>query len=249
MSLYVIRHGETAWSLSGQHTGRTDIPLTAQGEQDARVLAEALRAVTFSRVFTSPRQRAQRTCELVGLDAASEIEPGLVEWDYGDYEGQRSMDIRKRRPDWNLFRDGCPHGESPADVSDRADRLIALLRALQGNIALFSHGHFGRVLAARWIGLPVSSAQHFLLSIASVSILGYEENSTEESAIVLWNAVPINTADSGPNLQARDNEPAANTKAIERWDNEGGETGTNGKRRSSQSEANRKEVPHAHPAQ
>ncbi len=198
MSLYLIRHGETAWSISGQHTGRTDIPLTAQGEQDARALAEGLRAVRFSRVFTSPRQRARRTCELVGLDAATEIEPGLVEWDYGDYEGQRSVDIRKRRPDWNLFRDGCPHGESPADVSDRADRLITRLRALQGNIAVFSHGHFGRVLAARWIGLSVSQAQHFLLSTASLSILGYEENSTKESAIVLWNAVSNNTVASEP---------------------------------------------------
>ena len=183
-------------------------------------------------MLTSPRQRARRTCELVGLDAVADIEPGLVEWDYGDYEGQRSADIRKRRPDWNLFRDGCPHGESPADVSDRADRLITQLCTLQGNMAVFSHGHFGRVLAARWIGLPVSQAQHFLLSTASVSILGYEQNSTEESAIVLWNAVPSNTTDSGPNLQARDNETAANTKAIERWDNEGGETRTNGKRRS-----------------
>ena len=224
MRLYLVRHGETAWSISGQHTGRTDIPLTAQGEQDARTLAEGLGTVTFSRVFTSPRQRARRTCELVGLGATAHIEPDLAEWDYGDYEGQRSADIRKSRPDWNLFRDGCPHGESPADVSDRADRLIAQLRALQGTIAVFSHGHFGRVLAARWIGLPVSQAQHFLLSTASVSILGYEQDSADESAIALWNAVSINTVDSGPNLQARDNETAANTKAIERWDNEGGKT-------------------------
>ena len=224
MRLYLIRHGETAWSISAQHTGRTDIPLTARGEEDARTLAEVLRAVRFSRAFTSPRQRARRTCELVGLDVATEIEPGLVEWDYGDYEGQRSADIRKRRPDWNLFRDGCPHGESPVDVSDRADRLITQLRALQGNIAVFSHGHFGRVLAARWIGLPVRQAEHFLLSTASVSILGYEQNSADESAIVLWNAVSTNTVDSGPNLQARDNETATNTKAIERWENEGGET-------------------------
>jgi len=200
MSLYLIRHGETAWSISGQHTGRTDIPLTARGEQEAQAIGEGLRAVTFCHVFTSPRQRARRTCELVGLDAALEIEPGLVEWDYGDYEGQRSVDIRTQRPDWNLFRDGCPHGESPSAVSDRADRLITQLRALQGNIAVFSHGHFGRVLAARWIGLPVSQAQHLILSTASVSILGYEQNSTEQSAIELWNAVPSNTADSGPNL-------------------------------------------------
>jgi probable phosphoglycerate mutase len=196
MSLYLIRHGETAWSISGQHTGRTDMPLTAQGEQDARTLAEGLRAVTFSRVFTSPRQRARRTCELVGLDATTQVEPDLAEWDYGDYEGQRSADIRKRRPDWNLFRDGCPHGESPADVSERADRLIARLRPLQGNIAVFSHGHFGRVLAARWIGLSVRHAQHFLLSTASLSILGYEQNSADESAIALWNAVSNNTVDS-----------------------------------------------------
>lgn len=218
MSLYLIRHGETAWSISGQHTGRTDMPLTAQGEQDARTLAEGLRAVTFSRVFTSPRQRARRTCELVGLDATTQVEPDLAEWDYGDYEGQRSADIRKRRPDWNLFRDGCPHGESPADVSERADRLIARLRPLQGNIAVFSHGHFGRVLAARWIGLSVRHAQHFLLSTASLSILGYEQNSADESAIALWNAVSNNTADSQLDQRTRDNETTANTRAIERWD-------------------------------
>lgn len=187
--LCLIRHGKTAWSLSGQHTGRTDIPLTEQGEQDARKLAERLRAVRFSRVFTSPRQRARRTCELVGLDVVAQLEPDLAEWDYGDYEGLRSVDIRKGRPDWNLFQDGCPRGESPVEVSERADRMIARLRALKGNIAIFSHGHFGRVLAARWIGLPVRQAQHFLLSTASLSILGYEHNLAEESAIVLWNAV------------------------------------------------------------
>ena len=187
--LYLIRHGETAWSLTGQHTGRTDLPLTEQGEQDARELAERLRVVTFSRVFTSPRKRARRTCELVGQDGVAEIEPDLAEWDYGDYEGQRSVDIRKGRPDWNLFHDGCPRGESPAQISERADRVIARFRALEGNIAIFSHGHFGRVLAARWIGLPVGQAQHFLLSTASLSILGYEPNLAAESAIVLWNAV------------------------------------------------------------
>ena len=189
LRLHLIRHGETAWSLTGQHTGRTDILLTEQGEQDARELAERLRAVRFSRVFTSPRQRARRTCELVGLDAVAEIEPDLAEWDYGDYEGQRPVDIRKGRPDWNLFRDGCPRGESPAQFSERADRVIARLRALDGNIAIFSHGHFGRVLAARWIGLPVGQAQHFLLSTASLSILGYGHNLREEPAIVLWNFV------------------------------------------------------------
>jgi broad specificity phosphatase PhoE len=208
MNLYLIRHGETAWSISGQHTGRTDIPLTARGEQNARTLAEGLRAVRFNRVFTSPRQRARRTCELVGLNVGAQIEPDLAEWDYGDYEGKRSADIRKGRPDWNLFRDGCPQGESPVDVSDRADRLIAQVRALQGNIAVFSHGHFGRAMASRWIGLPVSQAQHFRLSTASISILGYEQP-TEDSAIVLWNAVMSNSTDAGPNLEARDNAPAS----------------------------------------
>jgi broad specificity phosphatase PhoE len=187
--LYLIRHGETAWSLTGQHTGRTDIPLTEQGEQDARKLAKRLRVVTFSRVFTSPLQRARRTCELAGLGEVAEIEPDLTEWDYGDYEGQRPVDIRDGRPDWNLFRDGCPRGESPAQVSERVDRLIARLRTLEGNIAAFSHGHFGRALAARWIGLQVGQAQHFLLSTASLSILGYEHNRADEPAVVLWNAI------------------------------------------------------------
>jgi broad specificity phosphatase PhoE len=184
-----MRHGETAWSLSGQHTGRTDIPLTEQGEQDARKLAERLRAVKFRRVFSSPLQRAQRTCELAGLGKVGEIEPDLAEWDYGDYEGQRPADIRKARPDWNVFRDGCPGGESPVQVFERADQLIARLRMLAGNIALFSHGHFGRVLAARWIGLEIRQAQSLLLSTASISILGYEHNVTEVPAIVSWNAV------------------------------------------------------------
>ncbi|MGP8025357.1 MAG: histidine phosphatase family protein, partial [Acidocella sp.] len=138
LQLYFIRHGETEWSLSGQHTGRTDIPLTARGEDEARELGPCLRAFKFARVLSSPRQRARRTCELAGLGPAAEIEPDLAEWDYGDYEGQRTVDIRKGRPDWNVFRDGCPRGEMPAQVSDRADRLIAHLRALDGNVALFS---------------------------------------------------------------------------------------------------------------
>jgi probable phosphoglycerate mutase len=187
--IHLIRHGETEWSLSGQHTGRTDIPLTARGEDAARELGQRLRDIQFTRVLTSPRPRAQRTCELVGLGAVAEVEQDLTEWDYGDYEGQRSADILQARPDWNLFRDGCPRGETPAQVSERADRLIARLRTMQGNIAIFSHGHFGRVLAARWIGLPVRQAEHFLLSTASLSVLGYEHDLAKEPAIVLWNAV------------------------------------------------------------
>jgi probable phosphoglycerate mutase len=186
--IYLIRHGETEWSLASRHTSRTDIPLTEQGEQDARKLAERLRDLRFSQVFTSPRQRARRTCELAGLGPVAKIEPDLAEWDYGDYEGQHSVDIRKARPDWNLFRDGCPHGEMPAQVSARADRLIARLRALDGNIALFSHGHFGCVLAARWIGLPVMEGQHFLLGTASLSLFGCEPSHPEVPLIELWNS-------------------------------------------------------------
>ncbi len=227
--LYLIRHGDTAWSLSGQHTGRTDIPLTTKGEEDARALAEELRGVRFDRVFTSPRQRARRTCELVGLAGVAEIEPDLAEWDYGDYEGLRSADIRASRPGWNLFRDGCPHGESPGDVSSRADRLMTRFRTLEGNVAVFSHGHLGRVLAARWIGLPVTQAQHFVLGTASLSILGYQHNAADVPAILLWNAVPNHIADSAPDLRTRHNETMANSEAIEQRDDEGGES-LNGKR-------------------
>jgi probable phosphoglycerate mutase len=186
--IYLIRHGETEWSLSGQHTSRTDILLTARGEDGARKLGLRLREIQFARVLTSPRQRAWRTCQLAGLGSVAEIEPDLAEWDYGDYESQRSAEISKARPDWNLFRDGCPNGESPGQISDRADRLIARLRALEGNVALFSHGHFGRVLAARWIGLPVGEAQYFLLDTASLNILGYEHGRVESPVIALWNA-------------------------------------------------------------
>jgi broad specificity phosphatase PhoE len=158
--LYLVRHGETAWSLSGQHTGRTDIPLTEQGELDARELAERLRGVRFSRVFTSPLQRARRTCELAALNKVGEIEPDLAEWNYGNYEGLRTKDIRRGRPDWNVFRDGCPGGESPAQVSKRADLMIARLRTLEGDLAIFSHGHFGRVLAfVLWNALSAGKLQ------------------------------------------------------------------------------------------
>ena len=189
LRLYLIRHGETAWALSGRYTSRTDIPLTERGQRDAGGLAASVRAVTFSHAFTSPRLRARQTCDGVGLDVITAIEPDLAEWDYGDYEGKLAMEIRKARPDWNLFRDGCPRGESPAQIGDRVDGLIARLRLLEGNIALFSHGHLGRVLAARWIGLPVRRAQHFLLSTASLSVLGYEHDLAQDPAIVLWNAV------------------------------------------------------------
>lgn len=188
VSLSLIRHGETEWSIAGRHTSRTDVPLTPQGEADARTLGDKLRATTYLRVFTSPMQRARRTCALAGLTPVAEVEPDLAEWDYGDYEGLHSLDIRTARPDWNLFRDGCPRGEAPAQVSDRADRLIARLRTLDGNIALFSHGHFGCVLAVRWIGLPVIQGQHFRLGTASLSVLGYEPDRPEMPVVTQWNS-------------------------------------------------------------
>jgi probable phosphoglycerate mutase len=188
MSIFLIRHGETEWSLSGRHTGRTDIPLTEQGERDARALGARLRDHTFVRVFTSPLQRARRTCTLAALVPTAEVAPDLAEWDYGEYEGQLSADIRQARAGWNLFRDGCPGGEMPAQVSERVDRFIARLRALDGNVALFSHGHLGRVLAARWLVLPVTEAQKFLVGTASISILGSEPSHPEVPVIALWNS-------------------------------------------------------------
>jgi probable phosphoglycerate mutase len=185
--LYLIRHGETAWSLSGQHTSRTDIPLTEKGERDARQLAKRLDAVRFSEVLTSPRLRARQTCDLAGFGTRSRIDLDLAEWDYGDYEGLRSAEIHQLQPDWNIFRDGCPHGESPGEISARADRLLAGLRRRQGNVAVFSHGHFGRVLAARWINAPVDEGRRLMLSPASVSILGYEHDDPASPVILLWN--------------------------------------------------------------
>jgi probable phosphoglycerate mutase len=190
LQVFYIRHGETEWSISGQHTGRTDIPLTAQGEDEARQLEPYLKATPFASVLISPRQRARQTCALAGLELQAASEPELSEWDYGDYEGQRSADIRKSRPDWNIFRDGCPNGESPAQVSDRADRLIARLRLLKGNVALFSHGHFGAVLATRWLGLPIIAGQHFALSSGSLSILASDARHPDVAVLGLWNFTP-----------------------------------------------------------
>ena len=188
--IFLVRHGQTAWSLSGQHTGRTDIPLTEVGEAEARTLHERLRSIVFNRVFSSLLQRARQTAALAALATPVEIEPDLVEWDHGEYEGLRSAEIRAIKANWNLYQHGCPGGESPTQVSDRADRVIAMLRALEGDIAIFSHGHFGCVLAARWIGLEIAQASHFLLDTASVSILGYGHQRATEPALMLWNARP-----------------------------------------------------------
>src|SRR5271165_272278 len=185
--LYMARHGETAWSLTGQHTGLTDLPLTPNGERNARRLGERLKGMTFARVFTSPLQRAARTCELAGFGAVAETDPDLVEWNYGQYEGRRSAEIFAERPDWQLFRDGCPGGESPAEVGERADRVVQRVRTVPGNVLLFSSGHFIRVLAARWLALgPEPAGRHFLLTTASLSALGYE-NKLSQPVIRLWN--------------------------------------------------------------
>jgi broad specificity phosphatase PhoE len=182
---YLARHGETAWSLSGQHTGLTDIPLTERGEHNALRLGARLKDSAFAKVFTSPLRRAARTCELAGFGAAAEVDRDLLEWDYGEYEGRRTMDIREERPDWQLFRDGCPGGESPHQVGARADRVVGRVRAVRGDVLLFSSGHFLRVLAARWLGLEAAAGRYFVVGTASLSVLGYEHN-LSEPAIQLW---------------------------------------------------------------
>jgi probable phosphoglycerate mutase len=186
--VYLVRHGETAWSASGQHTGRTDIPLTEEGERKARGLRERLKGLTFDRVFTSPLQRAARTCALAGLGEAAKVEPDLLEWDYGDYEGRKTSEILAERPGWLLFRDGCPNGEQPTDVGKRADRFIARLRAADDRAIAFSSGHILRVLASRWLGLDPAEGRLFKLDTASISILGYEHDKGEP-VIAAWNGV------------------------------------------------------------
>jgi broad specificity phosphatase PhoE len=190
MQVYLIRHGQTAWSLTGQHTGRTDLALTEQGEAEARGLALRLRDVQFSRVLCSPALRARRTCELAGCGADTEVDADLKEWDYGEYEGRRSIDIRRDRPEWNLWRDGCPNGESAAQVAERADRLLVRIRPFAGSVALFLHGQFAAALAVRWIGLPLCSGAHFPLHTAAISILGSESGQVPVAAITLWNCAP-----------------------------------------------------------
>ncbi|HKB38602.1 MAG TPA: histidine phosphatase family protein [Gemmataceae bacterium] len=183
--VYLARHGETAWSLSGQHTGLTDLALTERGERNARRLGERLRGLSFAKVYTSPLVRAARTCELAGFRGVAEVDRDLLEWNYGDYEGRRTSEIRAQRPDWQLFRDGCPGGETPEQVGVRADRVVSRARAIQGNVLLFSSGHCLRVLAARWLGLEPGAGRYFLLSTASVSALGYEHN-LSQAVIRLW---------------------------------------------------------------
>jgi broad specificity phosphatase PhoE len=189
--IYFVRHGETDWSLSGRHTGSSDIALTENGKMQSRRLQPLLQSVCFSHVLTSPRRRARQTCALAGLAHAAEIEPHLAEWDYGAYESLSTAEIRKTAPDWNIFRDGCPGGETAAQVSARADCLIARLSGLGGDIALFSHGQFGCVLAARWIGLAVIDGQHFALDTASLSILGTKPGHPDVPVVTRWNMLPM----------------------------------------------------------
>jgi broad specificity phosphatase PhoE len=185
--IFAARHGETAWSLARQHTGRTDIPLTPRGERNAGQLGCRLQGIAFQHIYTSPLLRARRTCELAGFGRRAEIDSELVEVDYGAYEGRQTMDILAESPDWDLFRDGCPEGESPAQIVARADRVIDRLRAQsQGNVLLFTHMHFLRFLAVRWIRLPGAEGRRFVLSTASLSILGYD-HTTDGPVIRLWN--------------------------------------------------------------
>jgi broad specificity phosphatase PhoE len=184
--IYLARHGETAWSLTGQHTGLTDLPLTEFGERNAQRLGGRLSGIVFESVFTSPLRRARRTCELAGFGSVAEIDPNLLEWNYGDYEGRRSAEIHAERPDWQLFRDGVPGGESPQEVAERADRVVDRLRAVSGNVLIFSSGHFLRMLAGSWIGIEPYDARSLMLSTGSLSVLGYEHN-LEQPVIKLWN--------------------------------------------------------------
>jgi len=183
--VYLLRHGETEWSLNGRHTGVTDIPLTENGRNLARQLQPILAREKFVTVFTSPLQRARDTCDLAGLGTLASIDRDLMEWNYGEYEGLTTDQIRQTRPDWSVFRDGCPGGESPPEVSVRADRIVSRVRAVDGNVVLFSHGHILRVLAARWINLSASYGENFLLDTATLNVLGYYR---ESPAFKIWNA-------------------------------------------------------------
>ena len=184
--VYLIRHGETKWSLSGQHTGITDIPLTENGRKVAKLLEPVLAKETFALVLTSPLERARETCELTGLGKRAEIDSDLMEWNYGEYEGLTPKEIHAQAPEWMLFRDGCPGGESPEQIGARVDRVIARARAEEGHVALFAHGHIFRVFAARWLGLPATAGCHFLLETATLNILSYYRGIP---AVKRWNAM------------------------------------------------------------
>ena len=189
-AVWLIRHGETEWTISRRHTGLTDLPLTAAGEDQARALRNCLQGASFEKVFCSPLQRAARTCELSGYGSVAEVDRDLVEWNYGDYEGAKRPQILAERPTWVIFRDGCPNGESPADIVTRADRFLSRIRTINGSVAVFSSGHFLRVLIARWLGLNPSAGGYFKLGTATLTVLGYDHNSIDEPVIRLLNESP-----------------------------------------------------------
>ena len=183
--IYVVRHGETSWSLSGQHTGVTDIPLTEKGKEMAKRFKPFLAKENLSLVLTSPLERAQMTCKLAGLGDQSKIEPNLMEWNYGRYEGLTTEEIHVQSPNWMIFRDGCPEGESPKQVADRADQVIARIQGTKGDVALFAHGHILKVFVARWLGLPAEAGCHFILDTGTLSILSYYRG---VQTVERWNA-------------------------------------------------------------
>lgn len=186
--VYTIRHGQTEWSLSGRHTGVTDLPLTEHGRETARQLQAVLKKEHFALVLTSPLQRARETCALSGLGDVAEIDRDLMEWNYGAYEGLTTREIREKTPDWMIFTDGCPGGEAPEQVGARVDRIIARVRAVQGNVALFAHGHLLRVLAARWLELAVAAGRHFFLDTGTLSVLSHYDG---VPAIRRWNTTVV----------------------------------------------------------
>ena len=187
--LFLARHGDTAWTDSRQRTGRTDLPLNEHGEERARHLGERLQRFSFARVLTSPLQRASKTCALAGFGEVAEVDPDLVEWDYGRFEGKLTRQIVKERPGWEMFRDGCPDGESPADVAARADAFIDRVRCIEGDVLAFSSGHVIRMIAGRWLGLPPVAGRCFFCRPASVGVLGFEHRNQDEPIIVIWNQV------------------------------------------------------------
>ncbi|MFN7843363.1 MAG: histidine phosphatase family protein [Pirellula sp.] len=222
LNLYFIRHGETEWSLSGQHTGRANIPLTTNGENEALIVGQRIREVPFAQIFCSPLIRAKQTCELAGLGNSMQIDADLAEWDNGDDTGKTRAEIIKLRPSWNLFRDGCPNGEMPAQVHSRVDRLVNRFIQLEGNIAVFSHSHLGRALAARWIGIGIEFGECFLLDTTSVSILTSDDLDTRGRAIKLWNSTLQNSLPIPIPIDSQ-SASAIKQKAIEGWENEGGD--------------------------
>ena len=211
--VYLARHGETAWTITGQRTGLIDLPLTERGECNARRLRQRLSGLMFAKVFTSPLQRVMRTCELAGFGSVAQIDRDLVEWDYGEYEGRQTSEILAERPDWQLFRDGCPGGELPQQVATRADRVVGRLRAVAGNSLLFSSGHLLRVLATRWLGIEPVNGRSLILNTASLSALSYE-NSLSQPAVLLWNDVHHVRTSNGQGRSAGRDYEALTTNEI-----------------------------------